>query len=1026
MRNYASSAKQERERNNSSFALQRKPTLHIGEKDDAYEQEADRTANAVMNGVTSGRSWSLSKINTLPPLQREEKSKPKSEEEKYKEAAKKLGEAFLETGPGKEIKAKAEKLGDTFISTLPGKIIVGSAITGAVATLAATHKELPIDIPEIPLDKIKPGLKLKITYEGPVDTPTKVMVGFSIPLGESKASKKPAMTKSQQFRAETARMAIEQRQFRESMKTPAQKAEEQNMINAWVLYNAPGSPLSFGTTGTGLGQTTIPSLSGKTSPPPLAPYASEFKISGEQPKKEEPKKKKEETPVQRKPTGVVQKSGVPAIVNEVLQDPGRSLDENTRTFMESRFGYDFSQVRIHTNARAGQSARAINAAAYTVGNKLVFGDGSYSPSSPQGRHLLAHELAHVIQQRASTQPPKGRLQLDTVAGALEHEADSAAHGALRGQKVSSGRLSQLGFMQKVQRAEHGTYVSKLGEKNYLDAGARFYQTWGYPNVKRVSNMDDVLTDLDRGKGPIDKFRIVSHGSRTGLELGLLPQLSPEYFDADAAKFSTKKSFRKQFVKMKLVNESFFKRIYGLLQTDAKTGTLLAVLVAGRKIPATTSALGIVLRAIVDQRFLADIKLPSGKHPIIAHRAKLNAFINQRLSLYRKIVVNAGTTKNERKKRTKAISELIKHLPAVLASNKITFTPMKQKDADTLADSFLEDAGKQKRLRRDLTKSVTEGADGPYLRKLRRVRSKISNKTHIEIRGCNVGRKPTLLDTYRGYFGRTGNLPSISAPDLYQYFFKLSFKTYRKNPIEDAKLEAAFAEPSTGLARGFEDLKRMQTGEMTRVVNERKLTELAAKYGFNAAKVRKLNPEIKDPNKLKPDDIVWLVQRPTVAPGIYRTLSDFCKGYLGNQYTWPKVWGANPTIKNPSKLKPNQMLQLPADVLTPPVATAAPTVQEFTAAVRGGKLVAGLSTGHNKAIAHMDNSKRAKALAEWLAAQKFDPKGRTAVALSKRYKKNFRRAAASTYIGFLSRRYPTIVDPIFPEDPRHDKHIIRRP
>src|SRR5260370_1271426 len=88
----------------------------------------------------------------------QETSPPKTEEEKYKEAAKKVGEAFLETAPGKEIKKKAEELGDAFISTLPGKVITGSAVAGAVATLAVTHKELPIGIPKIPLDKIKPGL----------------------------------------------------------------------------------------------------------------------------------------------------------------------------------------------------------------------------------------------------------------------------------------------------------------------------------------------------------------------------------------------------------------------------------------------------------------------------------------------------------------------------------------------------------------------------------------------------------------------------------------------------------------------------------------------------------------------------------------------------------------------------------------------------------------------------------------------------------------------------------------------------
>ena len=313
-----------------------------------------------------------------------------------------------------------------------------------------------------------------------------------------------------------------------------------------------------------------------------------------------------------------------------------------------------------------------------------------------------------------------------------------------------------------------------------------------------------------------------------------------------------------------------------------------------------------------------------------------------------------------------------------------------------------------------------------MRKLRRVKSKIKPETHIEIRGCNVGRSPSLLDDYRNYFGQAGNLPSISAPDLYQYFFRLNFQTYSTLAADEEKLAAAFDDPATGLAQGFEDIMRMQAGEMTRVVNETTLAQLAAKYGFNAAKVRKLNPEIKDPNRLAPNTIVWLRQRRSVSAGIYKTLLDFCRDYLGKQYAWPKVWAANSFIKDPSALKPGDKLQLPAAVLTPPVAATAPTKQEFTAAIRGGQAVAGLNTEENKPFVHMDNSKRAKALGEWLAAQKFDPKGRSAIALSKRYKKGFGKTAAKTYINFLSRGYPYIIAPIFPEDPRHDKHIIRRP
>ena len=91
-----------------------------------------------------------------------------------------------------------------------------------------------------------------------------------------------------------------------------------------------------------------------------------------------------------------------------------------------------------------------------------------------------------------------------------------------------------------------------------------------------------------------------------------------------------------------------------------------------------------------------------------------------------------------------------------------------------------------------------------------------------------------------------------------------------------------------------------------------------------------------------------------------------------------------------------------------------------------KTVTGLDAESVKPVVHMDNSKRAKAIGDWLAAQKFDPKGRSANALSKLYKRNFSKAAAKTYINLLSRGYPNVVHPIFPEDPRYDKHIIRRP
>jgi hypothetical protein len=111
------------------------------------------------------------------------------------------------------------------------------------------------------------------------------------------------------------------------------------------------------------------------------------------------KQDEEEETIQRKPlpgsNGIPAQS--PAHVHDAVGSGGRALDQGTRGFFESRMGYDFGGVRIHTDSTAGLSARAIDAKAYTAGNNIVFGSGQYSPNSASGMRLLAHELAHVVQ-----------------------------------------------------------------------------------------------------------------------------------------------------------------------------------------------------------------------------------------------------------------------------------------------------------------------------------------------------------------------------------------------------------------------------------------------------------------------------------------------------------------------------------------------------------------------------------------------------------------------------------------------------
>jgi hypothetical protein len=91
----------------------------------------------------------------------------------------------------------------------------------------------------------------------------------------------------------------------------------------------------------------------------------------------------------------------PPSVERVVASPGRPLESSLRRDMEHRFGHDFSKVKVHSDTTAGQSAREVDADAYTVGPDIVFAQNRYEPDTTTGRHLLAHELTHVIQQTAS-------------------------------------------------------------------------------------------------------------------------------------------------------------------------------------------------------------------------------------------------------------------------------------------------------------------------------------------------------------------------------------------------------------------------------------------------------------------------------------------------------------------------------------------------------------------------------------------------------------------------------------------------
>ena len=155
--------------------------------------------------------------------------------------------------------------------------------------------------------------------------------------------------------------------------------------------------------------------------------------------------------------GGAQIAGNPAAVRSEL-GAGTALESGVRTRMGSAMGYDFSAVRMHTDSKASELASAHNARAFTVGDHVAFGQGEYQPGTPVGDALIAHELAHVIQQQGAG----GSLQAKANDAELEADADRAAvHAVVAAQtgapeKLPSSVIPGLKTGLKLQRCPRET------------------------------------------------------------------------------------------------------------------------------------------------------------------------------------------------------------------------------------------------------------------------------------------------------------------------------------------------------------------------------------------------------------------------------------------------------------------------------------------------------------------------------------------------------------------------------------------
>lgn len=139
---------------------------------------------------------------------------------------------------------------------------------------------------------------------------------------------------------------------------------------------------------------------------------------------------------------------VPASVHNAIRYQGRPLDRSTQTRLESNFHCDLSRVRVHSDDSAARAANDINARAFTLGQNIWFGSNEFSPHSPGGFHLLAHEVAHTVQQGTQSPVVQRSLAVGAVDDPAEAAADLAADAA-----VHSYPIPQLSGSQSVIRRQ---------------------------------------------------------------------------------------------------------------------------------------------------------------------------------------------------------------------------------------------------------------------------------------------------------------------------------------------------------------------------------------------------------------------------------------------------------------------------------------------------------------------------------------------------------------------------------------------
>lgn len=440
-----------------------------------------------------------------------------------------------------------------------------------------------------------------------------------------------------------------------------------------------------------------------------------------------------------------------------LRGGGQPMPRETRGFFESRFGRDFGGVRVHVGGAANRLNHEVGASAFTVGRDIAFRDGAYRPREAEGQHLLAHELAHVVQQGAA---PAGagagrRLQRKPVA--------------VRG-RAAPGRLQR-----------HPVYVSKHGAQKFLKTAATFFRTWGYAPVKTgIDSVEEVVEDLAKKKS-LGRITLVTHAHPSNLFMAMLSGGPPKVLESDW-RVDLREEAKFDLDDMDILGGSEQKPKTPLKEDPEEIveferhwlpeNLLNHMLIAARRDKDDRKRLekigdkdDVIVRQYLwwqmERAWLDRIldkkrrRAFRKKHKEHFGKTKVLAELQKKSEVYRDILVAQGKTKGG----------------GPVESDFDPIPPIVKKAVKTLKiDPVTDLSAVRKQLRESPSDAVARvWQDRKFLKNLTAVRQKITSKTWFEIQGCRAGKFPNYLKAMQDFFSHGRKTPKVTAPDWYQGF-----------------------------------------------------------------------------------------------------------------------------------------------------------------------------------------------------------------------------------------------------------------